>query len=198
MPQLPILGSIIFCIGTAFYVKHTVIDARTKPNRVTWLMWSVAPMIAAAAAFSDGVRWAALPVFIAGFAPLLVFFASFVNPKSYWKLERFDYVCGGLSVLSLLLWALTREPVVAVFFALLSDALASVPTIAKSWKYPETETGLMYIAGGINAGTSFFALQTFTFTELAFPAYLVALNVVLVAGIYGRGIVRIVRNNSRE
>lgn len=84
-----------------FYIGNTVISGKTKPNRVTWLMWAIAPLVAAVAAYVDGVRWAVLPVFMAGFAPFLVFLSSYVNPKSYWELGVFDYGCGGLSVLAL-------------------------------------------------------------------------------------------------
>ena len=40
----------------------------------------------------------ALLTFTVGFGPLVVFAASFVNPKSVWKLGRLDYTCGALSV----------------------------------------------------------------------------------------------------
>ena len=178
------LGATAWIIGIFFYIKNTVISGTTKPNRVTWLIWAIAPLIAAAASYADGVRWAALPVFIAGFAPLIVFIASFVNPKSYWKLKTFDYIYGVLSVLSLGLWWITKEPLIAIIFSIASDGLASMPTIIKSWKYPKTESGILYILALFNALTSFFALKMFGISELAFPIYLVLLNVILIAGIY--------------
>jgi hypothetical protein len=176
-------GAAAQLIGIFFYIKETV-RGKTKPNRVTWLMWSVAPLIASVAAFSDGVRWAVLPVFMAGFAPLLVFIASFVNPKSYWKLETFDYICGACSVLALVLWALTKEPLIAIIFSIASDGFAAIPTIIKSWKYPDTESVEAYTTGLFNALTSFFALKTFSIAELAFPIYLALLSLLLITAVY--------------
>jgi len=170
-------------IGIYFYVRETLLG-KTKPNKITWLMWSVAPLIASAAAFSDGIRWAVLPVFMAGFAPLLVFIASFINPKSYWKLEIFDYICGAFSVLALILWAITKEPLIAIFFSIISDAFAATPTIIKSWKHPDTESSEAYTSGLFNSLTSFFALRTFGISELAFPIYLVLVNSSLIITIY--------------
>ena len=84
------LGAAAEFVGIYFYIKETL-RGSTKPNRVSWFMWSIGSLIAAAAAISSGVGWAALPVFISGLGPLLIFVASFANKNSYWKLESFDY-----------------------------------------------------------------------------------------------------------
>ncbi|MDA3840460.1 MAG: hypothetical protein PF572_05185 [Patescibacteria group bacterium] len=177
-----ILGAGVQLYGIFFYIRETI-RGNTKPNRVTWLMWSLAPLIGSAAAFSDGVRWAVLPVFIAGFAPLLVFMASFVNKKSYWKLVSFDYLCGVSSMLALVLWWITKEPLIAIFFAIASDGFAAIPTLVKSRKHPETESVEAYTTGLFNSLTSFFALRTFGISELAFPIYLVLVNSSLIVTI---------------
>jgi len=179
LKYMVLLGASAQLIGIFFYVKETI-KGNTKPNRMTWLMWSISPLIGAFAAIADGVRWAVIPVFMAGFSPLLVFIASFINSKSYWKLQRFDYFCGVSSLLALILWGITKEPLVAILFAIISDALAAIPTVIKSWKYPETETIHTYIAGLFSALTSFFAIKTWSLSETAFPIYLVFLISLII------------------
>lgn len=153
-------------------------------------MWAVAPIIATFAAFTDGVRWSVLPVFMAGFGPLLVFIASFLNPNAYWKLERFDYLCGIYSLLALILWGITKEPNIAIVFAILSDGFASVPTLIKMWKYPETETVSPFTAGLFSALTSFTAITIWGFSAYAFPAYLVIINISLILCFFRRKIIK--------
>jgi len=182
---LVIGGSILNLAGTAYYIWNTL-KGITKPNRVTWLMWSIAPMIGTAAALVSGVTWATLPVFMAGFCPFLVFLASFVNPNAYWQLGRFDYVCGVLSALALVLWYITGNPVTAIVFAILADGLAAVPTLVKAWKYPETETATGFITSGINSSTSFFVIPRWEFAFYAFPLYLVIANIVLTFAVLRR------------
>jgi hypothetical protein len=174
-----LFGSAVNFLGALSYIKDTL-SGRTKPNRVSWLLWSVAPLIGAFAAFADGVTWAALPVFVAGFTPLLVFISSFANRKAYWKLGTFDYLCGFFSLLALVLWAATSSPPVAIVFAILGDFFAAVPTLAKSWRRPDTESSIAYVTGGISALTAFAAVQAWSFSEYAFPAYLVVMNCVFV------------------
>ncbi|MBU1202484.1 hypothetical protein KKH39_00335 [Patescibacteria group bacterium] len=172
MQYLVLLGAAVNIIGTSSYIRDTL-RGLNQPNRVTWLMWSIAPMIASAAGLSAGFSWVVLPIFMAGFCPFLVLLASFVNKKSYWQLKKLDYICGGLSALALVLWLVTKEPIVAIIFAVLSDALAGLPTLKKSWQYPESESVSAYAAGLFNALTSFAAVKTWAFTEIVFPSYLV-------------------------
>lgn len=160
----------------------------TKPNKVTWFFWSVAPLIGTAAAISDGVTWAVLPVFISGFGPLLVFISSFLNKNSYWKLEKFDYWCGGLSFLALVFWFVTKIPEIAILFAIAGDGLAAMPTLVKSWKYPETENAGPFTMGILNSLTSFVAIKVWTFSSYAFPAYLVVINTSIAFAILRRRI----------
>ena len=187
LEYLVIVGAIASILGTSKYIVETL-QGRTKPNRVSWLLWSIAPLVASAAAFLDGVTWAALPVFMAGFCPLLVLIASFSNKKAFWKLGTFDYLCGFFSVLALVLWALTKQPGAAIVFAIISDAFAAIPTLQKTWAHPGTESHWAYFAGLFNAITGLLVIKSWVFPEYAFLAYLVIMNSLLLFSIFGKGI----------
>jgi len=175
-------------LATFVYVR-SMFKGSVRPNRVCWLVWSIAPFIATTAAISNGVGWAALPVFMAGLAPFLVFAASFVSKKAHWTLASFDYFCGVLSGLALVLWYVTEDPNVAIAFAIASDGLASIPTLTKAWKHPETEVAWPFMVGVFNASTSFFASTIWVFSEYAFPAYLIAMNILLFFSAYKKKLV---------
>ncbi len=175
-------------VATYVYIS-SMFKGVAKPNRMSWLMWSIAPFIAAAAAISNGVGWAVLPVFMSGFSPFLIFTASFVTKKAHWKLASFDYVCGILSGLALVLWYVTKDPNVAITFAIASDGLAAIPTLTKAWNHPETESAWPFIVGAFNALTSFGAATMWTFSEYAFPLYLIAINVMLSFSVYNKKLV---------
>ena len=183
LEYLVFVGAVASLIGISAYIWSTL-RGQTKPNKMSWLMWSIAPLIATCAAIADGVGWSALPVFMSGFGPLLVFLFSFANKKSYWKLEKLDYVCGTFSALALVLWYLTNNPNIAIIFAILSDGSAAIPTVIKSWRYPETENSAPFLTGLFSASTSFAAIQVWNFAALAFPIYLVGINICIITGIY--------------
>jgi hypothetical protein len=175
-------------LATFVYVR-SMFKGGAKPNRVSWFMWSIAPFIATAAAISNGVGWAALPVFMSGLSPFLIFTASFVSKKAHWTLASFDYVCGVLSGLALVLWYVTEDPNVAIAFAIASDGLASIPTLTKAWKHPETEVAWPFMVGVFNASTSFFASAIWAFSVYAFPMYLIVINILLFFSVYKKKLV---------
>lgn len=187
LQYLVLVGLAISLFGNISYLRDTL-TGRVKPNRISFVMWAAAPLIASFAAISKGVTWAVLPVFMAGFNPLCILIASLFNKKAYWKLTAFDYLCGLFSVLALVLWAVTKEANIAIIFAIASDGFAAVPTLKKAWTNPETESAVMYSTGLISTLTSFAAVRYWVFPEYGFAAYLVIIDICLILSIYGRRI----------
>ena len=184
---LVVVAAFATLLAALAYIR-SMLKGHAKPNRVTWLMWSIAPFTATAAAVSNGVTWAAVPVFMSGLAPFLIFMASFFIRRTYWRLTSFDYLCGVLSALAIVLWFLTDNPNVAIVFAIVSDAAAATPTLIKAWRTPETESHWPFAIGVFAPLTSFLVAPIWTFSELAFPTYLVAVNVLLVFSVSRRRI----------
>lgn len=180
MIEYLILAVVITTLISAFAYIRSMFKGSTKPNRISWLMWAIAPFIAVAAAKSSGVGWAAVPVFMSGLSPFLIFAASFLTKKAYWKLSLFDYGCGILSGLAVILWYITSDPNVAIFFAIASDGLASVPTLTKAWRYPYTESVWPFITGVFGASSGLVAVTMWSFSEYAFPTYLLIVNVMVL------------------
>lgn len=173
-----ILGALISFYGGLSYLIDTV-KGKTKPNRVSWFLWFLAPMIAFAAEIDKGVGLTSLMTFMTGFNPLLIIIASFVNKKSYWKLNKMDYVYGSISLFAILIWQLTGEGNLAILFAILADGFACIPTIIKSYHHPETESGKIFLLGGINALITMLTIRSWTFAHWGFPIYILSVNAII-------------------
>jgi hypothetical protein len=155
---------------------------------MTFLIWATGPFIGVAAGISVDGGWALLPVFMAGFGPLLIFLASFVDPRAYWKLGILDYVCGAFAVIALSMLLFVHQPLLAIGFAILADALAGWPTLLKAWHYPETETGVAYAASFVNVCIGLAVVKSYTFAHAGFLFYLFAIDFSLIIAIYRRKI----------
>lgn len=164
--------------GGLIYLYLTL-KGRIKPNKVTWFLWALAPMLGFAAEIYQGVGVESALTFSIGFGPLLVFTGSFVNKKAVWKISSLDIICGALSLLGLFLWLTTRIGNIAILFALLADFLAAVPTIRKSYFFPETESGLAYLLGSMGGLLTLFSISKWNFASYAFPVYILILNFLL-------------------
>ena len=105
-PRFAILGALIVLTGNAAYARDTV-RGETQPNRVSWMLWALAPMIAFAAQVAQGVGLDAVLTLAVGIGPLLVVAASFLDPKAYARVTPFDAGCAALSLIALGAWAAT-------------------------------------------------------------------------------------------
>src|SRR5918994_5196610 len=170
-PNFVIIGTLIGAVGSLVYLIDTV-KGKVKPNRVSFLLWSIAPFIAFAAQIKQGVGLESLMTFSTGFLPLTVFIATFVNKKAEWKLTKFDLICGALSIIGLILWLITKVGNVAIFFSIVADGLAAVPTLVKAYKYPDTEIAWPWLATVFGVVLTLLTLNEWTFANSAFIVYI--------------------------
>jgi uncharacterized membrane protein len=176
---LVVLSSVLSLTGVAAYIRD-MFRGRSKPNLVTWGLWAFAPLVATGAALSAGADlWATVRIFMSGFGPLLVFLFAFVARQSYWKLSKLDYVCGALSVLALFVWLGANSPLTAILLSAVADLFATVPTLIKAWKYPETETLYTYFIGLFTASIAIPAIPVWNIENSAFQLYLLIANISL-------------------
>lgn len=181
---LVIVSALISVAGSAAYIRDTL-RGKTKPNRVSWSVWALAPLLGTVAAVAAGADlWATARVFLAGLLPLLVFLASFMNAKSYWKLTLFDVLAGVCAVVALALWAITQSPQLAILFLALGDGFACLPTLRKAWRFPETETGSAYIASFVSVVLIIPSIPEWNIENAAFQVYLLIANTLLVLAVY--------------
>lgn len=174
-----ILGCVVNFILIWPYIIKTL-RGEIQPNRVSWLVWSIAAGLATWAALSQGVGLLALTPFTAGFVPFLVFLASFYNKKAYWKLGPLDFTCGLLALAGLALWQLTGVGNYAIAFAILADASGLIPTLVKGYQHPESEDALCFWGGLFGAIVSLLTIADWNFESYAFPVYLVLADVSVV------------------
>lgn len=172
-----ILGAIICLLGGISYIKDTI-SGKIQPNRISWGFWGLAVMIAFAAEIKQGVGFRSLATFMVGFIPILIFFASFVNKKAYWKLTNFDALCGLLAISGIILWYITKNPNLAITFSIIADLAAGIPTLVKSWQYPETENWIEFLGSAINVFIVILTLRIFSFAFLAFPLYILCFDLL--------------------
>lgn len=175
-----ILGAIIAAIGSFSYLTDTL-KGKIKPNRVSFLLWSLAPLIAFVAETKQGVGLQSLMTFVVGFLPLTIFIASFVNQKAVWKLTRFDLSCGALSLIGLLFWYLTKSGNVAISFSILADGLAALPTVVKAFNFPETENGWPFFTSSISAAITLLTIKVWDLANAGFPMYILIITLVISA-----------------
>ncbi len=177
-PNFVIVGTLIGAISSIFYLVDTV-KGNVQPNRVSFLLWSIVPFIAFAAQIKQGIGMESLMTFSVGLLPLLIFIATFFNKKAVWEVSRFDMFCGLLSFLGLVLWLVTKVGNIAIVFSIIADMFASIPTVVKSYKHPDTESAWPWLGPVIGVLFTVLTLKELTFTNSGFIIYISLVNTLI-------------------
>jgi len=181
------IGVSINLFLSVWYIK-TIVDGKTKPNLISWFCWMLPTFIGSFLQIRAGAGLSFLSTLMAGFGPFLVIIFSLFKKNAFWKINSFDIFCGFLSIFALILYFLTKNLAISIIFAILSDALAYVPTLIKSWKFPETESSTTYIGGIVNNLLAILIIKNWSFSIYSFPIYLVLSNLITVCFIYRKKI----------
>lgn len=171
--------------GTAHYIAM-IFSGRVRPNRASWALWAIAPGVVLAAEITEGVGLRTVLTFGIALGPLLVVIASFAIKTAYWKLGAFDWACGGLSALALVMWAITDSAIVAIILSIAADTLAAIPTVRKSITHPDTEHPLFFALVSLGGALTLLTIQRWTFADWAFPLYIFLFPGLLAALIWRR------------
>lgn len=174
-----ILLSALLGISGSISYAITVIRGKTKPNRITWLLWAVIPMIAFFAQIDEGVGLVSLMTFMAGFGPLIVLMASLFSKESSWKISKLDITCGCLSIIAIALWVYTGNGNLAIGLSISADLLAAVPTLHKSFVFPETEHTSAFRNSMFGAFLALLVIDDWNFASYSFALYILVVTSVL-------------------
>lgn len=180
---LVVIGTAISAISGLGYLVSTI-RGKVRPNRVTYFMWSIAPIVSAVAEVSQGAGLLAIQTFSMGLFPVLTLLASLTNKKAEWKLTKFDLLCGVLSAVGLALWLITKVGDIAITFSILADGLASLPTIIKAYRFPESEVAWPWFATALGVGVSVLTIKQWTLANYGFLVY--SFVVVLLVALFAK------------
>lgn len=179
-PKFAILAVVLSMAGNVGYIVDTL-RGRTRPNRITWTLWSLPPLIAFAAQVSKHVGGPAALTFACGLGALGVVGASFRSRRTAWKVMPVDLVCGALSLLCLAVWALTGDPEIAIVLAILTDVFATLPTAIKAYRDPGSESTGAFLLFAMSGLVTLLTVKQWSLANYGYPAYILVLGTVIVA-----------------
>ncbi|MDX9689259.1 MAG: hypothetical protein EOM37_00225 [Proteobacteria bacterium] len=180
---LPFVG-LAMGIAAALPYYRDMFKGTTKPNQITAGLWAFESGIALVAAWSEGAILTNIPVLSAFLCPMVGFVLALTLKQAQWKLTLFDWLCGAMSVTALLAWWATADANWAIFFAIVADIMAAIPTIKKSISHPESETRISYAIGGLSYVLGLFAIKDWSFAEMAYPLYAVFIDTFIAIILY--------------
>ena len=174
---LGVLATVIGFIGYFPYIRDTL-KGKTKPHVFSWFLWSLMEAIVFFAQISEG---AGIGAAVTGTAAGITLFIAILAWRSEDKqITPWDWAAFVGALIGVVLWRITHDPLLAVIFVSLADALAYAPTYRKAWHRPEEETLIEYGLSVVKWAIAIFALQSLNLTTWLYPATLIFTNTLFV------------------
>lgn len=167
------ISGLLFMFSAVPYVR-SILKGNTKPQRITWLIWTILVFIAFFSQLAKGATWSLLLTAGDAITIVIVFIFSFkYGVGGFRKIDILSLIGAGVS---LLLWYLTNEPAIALFLIILIDIIGSNLTIIKTWKNPETENWVGWAMCGVGGVFGILSVGSFNFVLLSYPIYIFLIN----------------------
>lgn len=181
--MLQIFGYISAALSIIMIIPYVrdIFTKNTKPERASWLIWTVLTSIAF---FSQLAKGATDSLWLTGGQTLAVLIVFILSLK---------YGVGGLTqrdmtaligaAIGLVIWYFTKEPAYALLISILIDSIGTLLTVIKSYQEPETETVSTFVMSGTSGIFGALAVGSWSGILLTYPFYIIIANYSIVAAI---------------
>ncbi|MCX6702595.1 MAG: hypothetical protein NTW60_01895 [Candidatus Wolfebacteria bacterium] len=162
-------AGVIQIISIIPYVKD-IFKGTTRPNIVSYFLWTVIQVIAIFAQFSAGASWSLFILIASTFNTSLIFILCLAG-YGYKEYGLTDKICFVLAIITIIVWQITKQPLIVLALAIFADFLASVPTILKAYRDPKSEMVLSWFMTVVSATIAGFSTTKIDFANLIYPVY---------------------------
>mgnify|MGYP001821606646 FL=1 len=179
------LSALLSVLAYIPYVKDTLAH-RTRPERASWLIWSVLGMVSFLSQMHEG---ASVSLWFVGaqVAGTFTVFLLSVRKGFGSYLKRLDYLALTLAAFGFVLWYLTDSAAYAMAIAIAISLIGGSLTVIKAYYKPGSETLITWIASFGAAVLAIMAVGNADPILLAYPFYLFLLYGALIGAIlFGR------------
>ncbi|MDB5162223.1 MAG: hypothetical protein JWM52_731 [Candidatus Saccharibacteria bacterium] len=174
-----VVASTILTVASVIPYLYEIVKGTTKPRIVSWFVWTVLTAIAAVASLSDGQYPTAILLFAAAIETGLVVILGWKHGDR--KIETLDIVCLIGAVVGVVLWQVFNSPAIAVISTVSIDLVGGIPTLIHAYKKPHEETALTFFLAFAGGFLTLLAVSDWRITSVAYPIYLVVINLVFTA-----------------
>ena len=176
-----LFGALSGLIAAGMIIPYLIsmVKGATRPNIVSWSLWTIVVFITGLAQVRAGASWSLLLLIGTIVANLSVIYLC-IRGYGYKKFETIDQITLVCALVSIILWWITANPLAAMICALVADSIAYAPTLIKTYKHPESETLLYWGALVIADLLALISVTTAHITNILFPIVYGSLNIVVV------------------
>jgi hypothetical protein len=178
MQTLFILVSSVLALISPLVYSRSILKGKAKPHRTTRLVLLIITGLTTASLFAQNNHVAIYLAAISTLQSILIFFLSLKRGMGGWA--KSDITCLVIAMIGIILWRITKNPVIALYFAISADFTGMIPTLIKTYKFPKTEVWSFFLLDVFAAGFSLLAVKIWTVEQYVYPIYVMSINLIMV------------------
>jgi len=181
IPKKEFLGELAGFINLVAYFPYfvSIFRGETKPNFVTWLVWTFLELLIGGSYIlggADNTKWLPIASFFGMFLTVIL---SIFYGKRKW--EFVDKICLIGSLIGINIWVVSGNPGFALLIFLSVDLLAAIPTLIKSKKHPQSEDLFAWILTLLSGFINILAVDKWIFSIVLLPLYNLMVYLMVVS-----------------
>lgn len=177
---LGIISGVISAICLAPYIRD-ILARKTKPERASWLIWSV---LGGISFFSQLAKGASDSLWMTGVQTIVVLVVFVLSIKfGSGGLSSRDIKALLVAMSGLLIWYFTQEASWALYIVIIVDAVGAILTMIKAYEDPSSETTVTWFLSGLAGLISAFSVGSWNFILLVYPLYIFIIDWMVVGAI---------------
>jgi hypothetical protein len=176
--MLTFIAGILY-VGAVIPYFIALYKKEIRPHPVSWLLWSIIGVVNLVFYTQTGATYSQIIAYMSFFLPFLIFLFS----AKAWKggFSLIDYCCLSVSLIALIFGFVYDNPVLGLTLnILLSDFVAFIPTILKTYKDPKSETASTWFITIIANILTIAVINQWTFGIILLPVYTLIMNTVVL------------------
>lgn len=172
-----LISSILALISPIVYAR-AILKGEARPHRTTRLVLLIITALTTASLFAQHNSVAVWLAGVSTFQSIIIFALSLKWGMGGYS--KSDIICLIIAFVGIILWQITKIPVVALYFAISADFMGMVPAIIKTYKFPHTEVYLFFLLDVFAGIFSLMAIRQWTVAEVSYPVYILLINLIMV------------------
>jgi len=145
-----------------------------RPQRTTWLIWSVLTSIAFFSQMGSGATTSLVFAGMSAINCAIIYLISLKRGVGGWG--RADRWSLSAAAVGLVLWYITDEPFTATLISTGVDAAGYLLTLRKAWDTPHSENATAYLLSGTSAVLAIASEPQIILQAVFFTSYIVVTN----------------------
>ncbi len=150
---------------------------KIQPSRTTWFIWSGVSIILFITYYYSWAQETLWQPWVAiGFNMLFALLSL-----KYWVggTTKLDLFCFWGSILSLIVWYFTSNPVIALTMIVTIAFIGAIPTMIKTYHNPQSESSLTWFIWTSSSIANILAISTWSFAIAFFPIEVLSMWIII-------------------